>query len=153
MLNDLFRHMEWADAQVLRAALAAPGDGFVRERLVHIHTVQRSFLDVWRGGTDETPEIADFQALREFARETNAAIQAFLNSGPDLDRKPPIVWRERSGAPAAHPATVRDMMLQVVTHSSYHRGQVNTRLREIGGTPPLTDFVVWVWKGKPGAEW
>lgn len=152
MLSDLFNHMEWADAQVLRAAVAASADGFVRERLVHIHTVQRAFLDVWRG-TPDSPGPEDFAALREFARETNAAIQAFLASDPDLDRKPPIAWRERSGAPMVHPATVRDMMLQVVTHSTYHRGQVNTRLREIGGTPPLTDFIVWVWKGRPAAEW
>jgi hypothetical protein len=29
----------------------------------------------------------------------------------------------------------------------------STRLREVGGTPPTIDFVLWIWKGRPKAEW
>jgi uncharacterized damage-inducible protein DinB len=53
----------------------------------------------------------------------------------------------------AHPATLTDTILQVTSHTTYHRGQVNRRLRELGGDPPLTDFVVWIWRGKPNTEW
>jgi uncharacterized damage-inducible protein DinB len=49
--------------------------------------------------------------------------------------------------------TLEETMLQVTMHSQYHRGQVNARLRELGGEPPLIDFIVWVWEGKPGAVW
>ena len=35
----------------------------------------------------------------------------------------------------------------------YHRGQNATRLRELGGEPPLTDFVAWLWKGRPDGKW
>ncbi|MGH9369351.1 MAG: MFS transporter [Thermoanaerobaculia bacterium] len=28
-----------------------------------------------------------------------------------------------------------------------------TRLRELGGEPPLTDLITWYWKGKPAAPW
>jgi uncharacterized damage-inducible protein DinB len=38
-------------------------------------------------------------------------------------------------------------------HSHYHRGQNATRLRELGGTPPNTDLIVWYWKGQPESEW
>ena len=38
-------------------------------------------------------------------------------------------------------------------HSTYHRGQVNVRLRELGGEPQLVDFIAWVWEGKPRAVW
>jgi uncharacterized damage-inducible protein DinB len=38
-------------------------------------------------------------------------------------------------------------------HSTYHRGQVNARLRELGIEPPLTDYIAWIWFGRPEAEW
>jgi len=38
-------------------------------------------------------------------------------------------------------------------HSTHHRGQVNARLRELGGEPPLADFIVWLWWGRPAASW
>ncbi len=28
-----------------------------------------------------------------------------------------------------------------------------TRLRELGGAPPLGDYVIWVWWGSPAAAW
>lgn len=36
------------------------------------------------------------------------------------------------------------MMLHVVNHSSYHRGQVVTLLRQLGQTPPSTDFTLYL---------
>jgi uncharacterized damage-inducible protein DinB len=38
-------------------------------------------------------------------------------------------------------------------HSQHHRGQNATRLRELGGEPPMTDLIVWYWKGRPGPRW
>jgi uncharacterized damage-inducible protein DinB len=38
-------------------------------------------------------------------------------------------------------------------HSAYHRGQVASQLRELGGEPPLTDFVAWIWLDRPPADW
>jgi len=34
-----------------------------------------------------------------------------------------------------------------------HRGQVAARLREIGGEPPLVDFIAWVRLGRPEPVW
>ncbi|MGE3405121.1 MAG: DinB family protein [Vicinamibacterales bacterium] len=31
-----------------------------------------------------------------------------------------------------------------MNHSSYHRGQVTTLLRQAGHRPPDTDFIIWV---------
>jgi uncharacterized damage-inducible protein DinB len=49
--------------------------------------------------------------------------------------------------------TLGQTMLQVVTHSAHHRGQVNARLREIGAEPPLVDYIAWVWFARPAPEW
>jgi uncharacterized damage-inducible protein DinB len=62
------------------------------------------------------------------------------------------MFEKRLGRKADAP-TFHETLLQVAMHSAYHRGQVSTKLRELGGEPPLTDFIVWVWTGKPQPEW
>jgi uncharacterized damage-inducible protein DinB len=49
--------------------------------------------------------------------------------------------------------TLAETMLQVASHSTYHRGQVNARLRELAGEPPLVDYIAWIWFGRPAPEW
>jgi uncharacterized damage-inducible protein DinB len=50
------------------------------------------------------------------------------------------------------PITIAESMQQVALHSLYHRGQVNVRLREVGGEPPTVDFNVWIWLERPRAK-
>jgi uncharacterized damage-inducible protein DinB len=52
-------------------------------------------------------------------------------------------------------------LLQDAMHSHYHRGQGRTitagrdatRLRELGGEPPMTDMMVLVLKRRPAPVW
>ncbi len=39
---------------------------------------------------------------------------------------------------------VRDVLLHLVMHSAYHRGQIAAAVREAGGRPAATDYIVWV---------
>jgi uncharacterized damage-inducible protein DinB len=47
----------------------------------------------------------------------------------------------------------RHALVQAAMHSQHHRGQNATRLRDLGGVPPTTDFILWYFKGQPAAEW
>ncbi len=49
--------------------------------------------------------------------------------------------------------SVRRALMQAAMHSHYHRGQNAVRLEELGGTPPGTDYIVWLREGKPPAQW
>jgi uncharacterized damage-inducible protein DinB len=51
------------------------------------------------------------------------------------------------------PATLGESAWQVFSHTTYHRGQVATRVREIGGEPPTIDYLMWVWSGRPAPSW
>lgn len=159
-IQDLFRHMEWADAVVWAEVLRRPetaSDGRLRELLYHAHTVQWVYLQLWEGETIDVPALETFEkaaAVREWGREAHRRLSAFL---ADLDaealgRELALPWAsllvERYGR--AEPVTMEETLLQVAAHSTYHRGQVNARLRELGGEPPLTDYVAWIWMGRPG---
>jgi uncharacterized damage-inducible protein DinB len=162
-LVDLFRHMAWADAAVWSAVAASEGawaDAKLRERLYHLHVVQRAFLRAWRGEPRDAPYPAfdDVIGLGAWARSGHGELRGHIQSLGDaqIEQPMPIPWADmvakRLGRPAAT-TTVADTLLQVAFHSTYHRGQVNTRLREVGGTPPLVDYIAWVWFGRPDAPW
>ena len=163
-LRELYRHMEWADAAVWRAALAhapATRDPRLRDLLLHLHTVQRAFLQVWNQqpivlpSSDDFPDIASVQ---RWSHEVYAASHLFLNSlnAAALSRAVVMPWAVQLGARLGRepqPPTLAETIFQVTSHSTYHRGQVNARLREVGGEPPLVDFIAWIWFGRPAPEW
>lgn len=52
LYRSLYAHMAWADAAAWKAVLgsdAARNDPGMRERLHHMHLVQRAFLGIWHG--------------------------------------------------------------------------------------------------------
>jgi uncharacterized damage-inducible protein DinB len=164
LLLELFRHMEWADARVWEAIGSSdPHDERLRTLLVHLHTVQRAFLAVWQGQPPEqgfrSPE--SFGALTEvraWAQPVYGAQRAFLSDAPDVELarvlSPPwIAQVEAHLGRRPGPTTMAETAFQVANHSTYHRGQINARLRECGLTPPLVDYIVWLWLDRPGPEW
>jgi uncharacterized damage-inducible protein DinB len=162
-IRELFVYTAWADASVWTAILheaTASADVRVRDYLFHIHKVQGLFLSVWRVAPlqalpKEAPGLTSLLAL---ARSTHAELASFLGSLDEesLSQGVRLPWAGRfTELTGKEPAliTMSETLLQVVNHSTYHRGQVNSRLREVGGTPPMTDFIAWVGLGKPGADW
>lgn len=155
--------MQWADARVWDAVLATPAAGDdprTRELLHHLHLVQRLYLQLWRGEplAPGTPgDFPDLPAMRAWARAFHEEAAALLHSLDSARLAAPIdfPWadqlRERFGA--VHPVPLEDSVLQVVLHTAHHRGQLCTRLRELGAEPPLIDYVAWLWEGAPAPAW
>lgn len=162
-LTDLYRHMEWADAAVWASVLASEGgreDTKIREYLHHLHVVQRAFLRAWRGEPRETPypDFDDAPSLMSWGRTYYGEAFAHLKTLNDEQTAEPlpVPWAsmvERMLGHAPETTTVGETVLQVALHTLYHRGQINARLREVGGEPPLVDYIAWVWLGRPAPNW
>ena len=164
-LRELMRHMEWADASVWGAVLVHPPavqDERLRMLLLHLHGVQRAFLAMWTGKPLDSvisdPAAVDLvaaePAVRAYYRELHPAVAAFDEA--TLQRRivtPGLEHYEQRMGRRFEAPTLAETMLQVASHSTYHRGQVNARLREIGGEPPLVDYIAWIWFGRPAPEW
>jgi uncharacterized damage-inducible protein DinB len=163
IIGELIQHMEWADAVVFSAIHGKPeleGDETLLKRLRHIHLVQKVFFDVWKN-QPINPNVTDsFNSLElvGFAKPLHREIQEFQNSlsADELDRVVNLPWAAQVssnlGFEISNPS-LGQTLLQVTAHSSYHRGQVNSRLRELGIDPPMTDFIAWVWARKPSPSW
>jgi uncharacterized damage-inducible protein DinB len=159
LLRDFYGHQVWADAEHWRAIEAhapAAQDAAIRNRLHHIHVVQRAFL--WAVGdraggfaVTKPEEFASLAELKRYARGFHDEIDRFFERVPDTRLEERITMPWFTDPPLS--ITVTEALTQCAMHSHYHRGQNATRLRELGGEPPLTDLIAWYWKGRPAPAW
>lgn len=162
-LLDLFDHMTWADSEVWHEVLGnrqAVHDEHLRRLLSHIHSVQHFYLRAWRNDPLDAsyPEFSRLPDLYDWAKDYYAEARKHIEALTDdlVDEPMPAAWEERMTrllGPSVTSARRGDTVMQVILHGLHHRGQANVRLREIGGTPPAIDYVLWVWRGRPAAVW
>jgi uncharacterized damage-inducible protein DinB len=157
-LEELYAHQEWADAEHWRAFEACPAalaDRAIRERLHHIHLVQSAFLWVVGPRTSQfvitkAEDYANPSDLKAFARKYHPEMAAMLGAIDEarLAETIEVPWFQ-----PPLKISVRHALTQAAMHSHYHRGQNATRLRELGGVPPGTDFIEWLRQCQPAARW
>src|SRR3982751_2296737 len=133
--QELFQHMEWADSVIWTAVPAhaeAADNTALRDRLYHLHMVQRAFLRVWRGEYTGTPPSSfnDSASLLDWARRYYAEANKYLSGlgEEDLDQPLAVPWARMVESRLGRKAEVTSLgetLLQVVMHSTYHRGQVS----------------------------
>jgi uncharacterized damage-inducible protein DinB len=146
LIRELFQYQAWADSQLIAAIKAhtpAAEDEELRKSLHHIVLVQRFFLHMCAGEAfnfekemavpsafDEVERL--FSAIPEHAGRVLTGLSPGTLSNV-LDRPPLDAMRP----------TVQTALTQAVLHSQHHRGQVASRLRSLGGTPPTVDYILW----------
>ena len=156
-LRDLWAHHAWADAEHWRAFEAFPAafeDAALFERLHHLHLTQSAWAwaisDRRREFVFSKPGDFTAYALKDFAMGNHQTLAlAATQDESELERRIGIPWFNDPPLQLS----VCEGLTQVAMHSHYHRGQNATRFRELGGEPPGSDFIIWIWKGRPAASW
>jgi len=145
-LRKLFEYDYWANQEALRGVATLNAAAERALKIVgHIIGAQR----VWLGRLETPGAAAPAPWPLMGLEEANAAVSemhqrwiSFLGSLPPARLDEDLVHRNSKGAEFRAP--VRDVLMQLVTHSAYHRGQVAAAVREAGGTPSATDYIVYV---------
>ena len=102
--------------------------------------------------TVTTPEdFALLADLKAYARGSHEAFDRLLADIGEARLEESITMPWFRDPPLS--ITVTEALTQCAMHSHYHRGQNATRLRELGGEPPLIDLIAWYWKGRPAPIW
>lgn len=148
-LERLFRYVAWADRKSIEMLRTAP-DTALAEALplfAHIlaaeHVWLRRLLDrepqhpVW-----PTLTLADCEQL---AADNEAGYRSFLDSLADDQLTTMKHYRNAAGQEFATP--IIDILLQVITHGGYHRGQIAKLIGKAGGTVAFTDFIFFAREG------
>ena len=152
-LRELFAHNYWArDRQLQTCAgltdeqfLCPLGSSFpsVRDTLVHLLAVEWLWLERWRGRSPRVllpPE--DFPTLAAVGARWTAVEQEmkeYLASLPEEVLEQPMTCMSTRGNTWTY--ALWRMMVHLLEHQSYHRGQVTALLRQLGIEPPKVDFL------------
>jgi uncharacterized damage-inducible protein DinB len=156
---ELFAYNAWANRQMFDAAAALPADlyqqdlksshGGVHGTLAHIVWAEHLWLNRWL--TQPNPAVAQGKDLHTAAdvrarwEEIEAERGAFLARLGEAQIDEMRTVKPSTGGEYLH--TFGQMFRHTVDHSSYHRGQVVTMLRQLGVAPPVTGLIFFYRRG------
>lgn len=154
-IRDLYAYNRWANRRLLDAASRLDDDALARDlgssfpsvlaTLAHIVAADWIWLRRWAG---ESPTAApaewtltSLEAIRARWEEVEGERTALLTALDDEGLEREVAYRNTAGA--AYTSRMDEMLRHVVNHSTYHRGQVVTMLRQLGGSASATDLIAF----------
>lgn len=152
----LYEYNRWANDRILDAASELTADQFVknlpnshlsvRDTLAHILSAEWIWLMRWQDTSPKTMlNPADFptvHSLRAKWAEVEREQMDFISKVTDEFLGRVIAYTNTKGEERKY--LLQHMMQHVVNHSSYHRGQVVTMLRQLGVEAVDTDFIIFI---------
>jgi uncharacterized damage-inducible protein DinB len=153
--RELFTYNAWANRTIFDAAAALPDEQYFRDlkssyggvhgTLAHIVWAEHLWLNRWLVRPNPAvPQGADLPTLAEVRARweaVEAERQTFLAGLDDTGLEETRAVKPTSGGEYVH--TLRQMFRHLINHSSYHRGQIVTFLRQLGAKPPSTDLILF----------
>ena len=156
----LFAYDRWANAKVFDAcrkltaeqyiAEPVPGWSSVRSTIYHIAVASEFNLHTLAGDPgDSSPTETDLATVDDAARLLERAYRRFEELRPALtpEQLNTVLTLRAIGRTFTLPRWA--MLRHIVNHSTYHRGQVASKLKRFGIEQPNTDFFFWVIERTP----
>ncbi len=152
---ELFDYNAWANRRIFDAVAQLSENEYFRDlkssyggvhgTLCHIVWAEQLWLHRWKGKPHPAvPQGTDLQSLAD-ARARWEGVEAerrsFVDTLSDRQLDDTKLVKPSSGGEYVH--TFRQMFRHFVNHSSYHRGQIVTFMRQLGHTPPSTDLILY----------
>ncbi|MBI2215508.1 MAG: DinB family protein [Acidobacteria bacterium] len=152
---DLYRYTEWANERIAAALLPLPEETFnrdwggshptLRDAFAHVVASEWIWLERWNGLSPADPpawmDERGAAAIVEQMRIVNERRAEFLGALDESSLNARLAFKFLSGKAGEH--RLGDLLVHVANHSTYHRGQLASMLRQAGATPPGTDFVYY----------
>jgi uncharacterized damage-inducible protein DinB len=146
--RQMFAYDHWANRECLSALSGGSSALPDAIRLVgHTLSAQKLWLERLRQVPQSTPvwPSSTLQDCTALADEMSSAWRNYLDRLPPHGLEETIEYRNSKGEPWS--SRVEDVLMHVLFHSAYHRGQVALQMRAAGMQPAYTDFIHAVRKG------
>jgi uncharacterized damage-inducible protein DinB len=155
-MRKLFAYNRWASLRMLDAIEELTSDELgqdlvssfpsVASTLTHMLGAEWVWLERWKGTSPTSfPDGASLdsvEAIRSRWTALWAEQESYLGGLPRGAEGRAVEYTLMNGTPDTQ--VLGDLMRHVVNHGTYHRGQLVTMLRQLGRTPPSTDYVRWL---------
>lgn len=146
----------WADGRAREAVSKLAAEAFtkdlrsshgsVRDTAVHLAGGQWMWLSRWEGTSPkamwEPARYPDAGTLRTAWEEQSGRLSAFAAGETEEGLRREVRYTNTKGESFVFP--LWKLMLHLANHSTYHRGQLTTLLRQLGASPVATDLSAFI---------
>lgn len=151
----MYNYNRWANAKILDAVSKLTPEQFtrdlhsshrsVRDTLAHILAAEWIWLERWNGTSPKALlDPSDFptvESIRSRLTEVEDGCRKFISGLDDQSLQKVVAYTNTKGEEWKY--TLGHMLQHVATHSSYHRGQVITMLRQLGAEAVSVDLLYY----------
>lgn len=152
-IETLYDYDEWATKRVLDMLSPLSEEQFKKDlssshggihgTAAHIYAADWIWFERWKGNAPtslfKAEDAPSVQALKERWDVHFKEIRQFISTLNDQKLQSPLAYKDIKGNPYNQP--LYHQMQHKVNHSTYHRGQIITMLRQIGAKPQSTDLI------------
>ena len=153
--NELYAYNSWANHRAFDAVEPLHSDlltrdlgdsfGSLHATLTHIVGAEWIWLERWHGrwppSLPKSSEFVDLKAIRDKLNEVRVNRERWLSSLKPDDLGKDLRYLNLRGEFYAYP--LWQQLAHVVNHSTYHRGQITTMLRQLGAAATSTDLLLY----------
>lgn len=145
-IKSMMNHLYWADGRILDALEQSATKNKDLLKLVrHVAIAEVVWLSRLQGkGTVQYSlweEAEDLTAVRTLFEENAEQYRLYIEGLKESELDEMIDYANQSGVPLR--TSVRDILLQVLLHGQYHRGQINRALRIDSVEPAQVDYITF----------
>ena len=149
----LFEYDEWATKRTIESVSLLSEElykkdlkssfGSLHGTLFHIYWADCLWLGRWKATSSSllpsADQVEDLGVLNDRWQEYRQNLHAYLKEITAGKLSSPLSYTDTRGNPHSEP--LYEQMQHKVNHSTYHRGQVVTMLRQLGEKPQATDLI------------
>lgn len=155
-IRKLYAYNDWANNRILGAVEQLSDEQYTREipssfpsirdTVSHIASSEFIWLRRWNGeslrAVPEWAKTPSFATAREYIHKVAHDRREYLDGLTDDALKSKLSYHSIAGDPFT--MVLEEVLIHCANHSTYHRGQLVTMLRQAGATPPNTDYAPFV---------
>lgn len=124
--------------------------GSIRDTLAHIAWAEWLWLERWQHRSPKQaslPNASTLEAIEQIVDDVARGQRSFIENLRDAALAERISYQNIKGETWTY--SLAHMMQHVVNHSTYHRGQIVTLLRQAKAAATSTDFLLFFDEGMP----
>ncbi|HEY8183574.1 MAG TPA: DinB family protein [Thermoanaerobaculia bacterium] len=154
-IRTLYKYNRWANHRITAACRPLDADAFtrnlgnsfgsIRDTLVHTLWAEWIWLERWQGQSPKQPAVfndyPDLAAIEKRWSEVENGQESVIAGITDASLTRRIGYENLSNQRWEY--SLGHMMQHVANHSTYHRGQVVTMLRQLGAKAVSTDLLLY----------
>lgn len=141
----LFHYNHWANELVLQKIYeSGTQDAEIIKVMSHIVNAQMVWISRVSGKKElarKVWELYDLQELANASKESSRLWYFFISEMEEADLDSDISYNNSLGEPFT--TACSDIIIHVLHHGTYHRGQIGKLMRQKNIDPPITDYFIY----------